>query len=70
MQQAIRKRYRLETGIDGEIMLVLKPSTAEAAELDRSLVWRGAASKTLNISKDSDKNYRNLEKARAKLFRN
>ena len=34
------------------------------------LVWRGAASKTLNISKDPDKNYRNLEKAVAKLFRN
>ena len=34
------------------------------------LVWRGAASKTLNISKDPDKNYRNLEKATAKLFRN
>ena len=34
------------------------------------LVWRGAASKTLNISKDPDKNYRNLEKAMTKLFRN
>jgi len=34
------------------------------------LVWRGAASKTLNISKDPDKNYRNLEKAMAKLFKN
>ena len=33
------------------------------------LVWRGAASKTLNISKDPDKNYRNLEKAMAKLFK-
>jgi hypothetical protein len=36
----------------------------------RQLVWRGAASKTLNISKDPDKNYRTLEKAMAKLFRN
>ena len=36
----------------------------------KQLVWRGAASKTLNISKDPDKNYRNLEKAMAKLFRN
>jgi hypothetical protein len=34
------------------------------------LVWRGAASKTLNLSKDPDKNYRNLEKAMAKLFKN
>jgi hypothetical protein len=36
----------------------------------KQLVWRGAASKTLNISKDPDKNYRTLEKAMAKLFRN
>jgi hypothetical protein len=34
------------------------------------LVWRGSASKTLDIKKDPDKNYRNLEKAMAKLFRN
>lgn len=33
------------------------------------LVWRGSASKTLSINKDPDKNYRNLEKAMAKLFR-
>jgi hypothetical protein len=36
----------------------------------KQLVWRGSASKTLNISKDPDKNYRTLEKAMAKLFRN
>ena len=36
----------------------------------KRLVWRGAASKTLNINKDPDKNYHNLEKAMAKLFRN
>ena len=36
----------------------------------KQLVWRGAASKTLNISRDPDKNYRNLEKSVAKLFRN
>ena len=36
----------------------------------RHLVWRGAVSKTVNISKDPDKNYRTLEKALAKLFRN
>jgi hypothetical protein len=35
----------------------------------KQLVWRGSVSKTLNISKDPDKNYRNLEKAMAKLFR-
>ena len=34
------------------------------------LVWRGAAAKTLDVKKDPDKNYRNLEKAMAKLFKN
>jgi hypothetical protein len=36
----------------------------------KQLVWRGVASKTLNLSKDPDKNYRTLEKAIAKLFKN
>ena len=36
----------------------------------KQLIWRGSASKTLDIKKDPDKNYRNLEKAMAKLFRN
>ena len=36
----------------------------------KQLVWRGSASKTLDINKDPDKNYRNLEKAMAKLFKN
>jgi len=36
----------------------------------KQLVWRGSASKTLNISKDPDKNYRKLEKTVAKLFAN
>jgi Domain of unknown function (DUF4136) len=36
----------------------------------KQLVWRGSASKTLDIKKDPDKNYRNLEKAIAKLFKN
>jgi uncharacterized protein DUF4136 len=36
----------------------------------KQLVWRGSASKTLDVRKDPDKNYRNLEKAMAKLFRN
>jgi hypothetical protein len=34
------------------------------------LIWRGAASKTLDIKKDPEKNYHNLEKAMARLFRN
>ena len=38
--------------------------------VSRQLVWRGAAAKTLDIKKDPDKNYRNLEKAMARLFRN
>ena len=53
-------------------------STIDIGKLDiglfdpaaKHLVWRGSASKTLNISKDPDKNYRTLEKAMAKLFRN
>jgi hypothetical protein len=36
----------------------------------KQLVWRGAAEKTLDIKKDPDKNYRNLEKATAKLLKN
>jgi Domain of unknown function (DUF4136) len=36
----------------------------------KQLVWRGSASKTLNLSQNSDKNYRNLEKAMTKLFKN
>jgi len=36
----------------------------------KQLVWRGVASKTLDLSTDPDKNYRTLEKAVAKLFRN
>jgi Domain of unknown function (DUF4136) len=36
----------------------------------KQLVWRGSVSKTLNISKDPDKNYRTLDRAMTKLFRN
>jgi len=36
----------------------------------KQLIWRGFASKTLNISKDPDKNFRTLQKAMIKLFRN
>jgi Domain of unknown function (DUF4136) len=36
----------------------------------KQLVWRGSASKTLDINKDPEKNYRNLEKAMSKLFKN
>jgi hypothetical protein len=36
----------------------------------KQLVWRGDAEKTLDIKKDPDKNYRNLQKAMAKLFKN
>jgi hypothetical protein len=37
---------------------------------NKHLVWRGSASKTLDLQRDPDKNYRTLEKAMAKLFRN
>jgi hypothetical protein len=36
----------------------------------KQLVWRGSASKTLDIKKDPDKNYVNLQKAVAKMFKN
>ena len=36
----------------------------------RQLVWRGDAAKTLDIKKDPEKNYRSLEKAMTKLFKN
>ena len=35
----------------------------------KQLVWRGSASKTLDIKKNRDKNYQNLQKAMAKLFK-
>jgi len=34
------------------------------------LIWRGDASKTIDLKKDPDKNYKNLQKAMAKLFEN
>jgi hypothetical protein len=36
----------------------------------RQLVWRGTAVKTLDVKKDPDKNFQNLQKAVAKLFKN
>lgn len=36
----------------------------------KQLIWRGDASKTMDIKKDPDKNYKNLQKAMAKLFTN
>ena len=36
----------------------------------KQLVWRGDATRTLNLKKDPDKNYKNLQKSMAKLFRN
>ena len=36
----------------------------------KQLVWRGDATKTIDLKKDPDKNYRNLQKAMAKLFKN
>ena len=45
------------------IVTLYDPATKQA-------VWRGSVSKTLNPSKDPDKNYKNLEKAVAKLLKN
>ena len=36
----------------------------------KQLIWRGDASKAIDIKKDPDKNYKNLQKAMAKLFKN
>lgn len=36
----------------------------------KQLIWRGDATKTLDIKKDPAKNYNNLSKAMAKLFKN
>lgn len=36
----------------------------------QQLVWRGDAVKTIDLKKDPDKNYKNLQKVMAKLFKN
>jgi len=36
----------------------------------KQLIWRGDATKSIDVKKDPDKNYKNLEKAVAKLFKN
>jgi hypothetical protein len=36
----------------------------------QQLIWRGDATKTIDLKKDPDKNYKNLQRAMAKLFRN
>jgi Domain of unknown function (DUF4136) len=37
---------------------------------EKQLIWRGDATKTIDLKKDPDKNYKNLQKAMAKLFKN
>jgi hypothetical protein len=36
----------------------------------KQLIWSGDASKTIDLKKDADKNYKNLQKAVAKIFKN
>ena len=36
----------------------------------KQLVWRGDGTKTIDLKKDPDKNYRDLQKAMTKLFKN
>jgi len=36
----------------------------------KQLVWRGDATKSLNLNKDPEKNYKALQKAMSKLFKN
>ncbi len=36
----------------------------------KRLIWRGDVNKTIDLKKDPDKNYKNVQKAVAKLFKN
>jgi Domain of unknown function (DUF4136) len=36
----------------------------------KQLIWRGGATKSIELKKDPDKNYKNLQKSLAKLFKN
>ena len=36
----------------------------------KQLIWRGDATKAIDLNKDPDKNYKNLQKAMIKLFKN
>lgn len=36
----------------------------------KQLIWRGDANKSIDLKKDPNKNYQNLQKAMAKLFKN
>lgn len=36
----------------------------------KQLIWRGDATKTVDLKRDPDKNYKNLQKAMTKLFKN
>jgi hypothetical protein len=36
----------------------------------KQLIWRGDATKTIDLKKDPDKNYKSLQKAMTKLFKN
>ena len=36
----------------------------------RQLIWRGDASKTIDVKKDPEKNYKTLQKAMMKMFKN
>ena len=57
------RRITTSTTDIGKIVLGLfDPAT-------KQLVWRGSASKALNISNDPNKNFKQLEKAMTKLFR-
>jgi Domain of unknown function (DUF4136) len=36
----------------------------------KQLIWRGDATKTIDVKKDPEKNYKNLQKAMTKMFKN
>jgi hypothetical protein len=62
--EAVSAKGKTSTIPVGTVTVILYDSERE------QLIWRGDASKTLNLKKDPDKNYKNMQKAMSKLFRN
>jgi len=62
--EAVSAKGKTSTPPIGTVTVILYDPERE------QLIWRGDASKTLNLKRDPDKNYKNLQKAMSKLFRN
>lgn len=80
-QMAVEQEKQFDgfgTGPRGLGMQRVSTSTIEVGKLvvnfidsaTNQLVWRGAAAKTLDIKKDPDKNFANLQKAVSKMLKN